>query len=296
MRAETRLNTILESVVDAIISINEKGIVQSYNRAAEQIFGYSAEEVLDHNVCMLMPENFRSKHLHGLERYTAGGKASILGSCVEVTGLNSKGCDFPIELTISEININTERQFIGIIRDITERKEAEEKISYLAHHDQLTKLPNRNMFNIHLERAIMRAKRNNTDLALMYLDLDKFKPINDDFGHDAGDAVLQEVASRIKRSIRTTDTVARIGGDEFVVVLECIQGTANASQLAKRLLASVEEPVSYKDNSLQVGVSIGISFLSDITNQAEKLLKTADTAMYSAKKRGRNTYCFFHEE
>lgn len=294
--AECRLNTILTSVVDAIISINEAGIVQTYNRAATEIFGYSEGEVIGQNVCMLMPKSFHSKHLHGLERYTAGGKPAILGSCVEVTGLNSQGVEFPIELTISEIIINDTRQFTGIIRDITERKEAEEKISYLAHHDQLTKLPNRNMFNIHLERAIMRVKRNLTDLALMYLDLDNFKPVNDNYGHDAGDAVLQEIANRISGSIRVTDTVSRVGGDEFVVILECIQGSDNASKLAERLIKAIKEPIIYRGHTLDIGASIGIAFLSNKTDQAETLIKQADISMYLAKAAGRNTYKIFVEE
>lgn len=291
--AEARLNAVLESVVDAIISIDERGIVQSYNKAAKQIFGFSPHEVIGSNVCMLMPEDFRRQHQHGLERYLATGEARILGTCVEVTGQKKCGNPIPIELTISEIKIDGERQFTGIIRDITERKEAEERIRYLAHHDTLTGLPNRNMFNIHLERAISRAKRSQTDLALMYLDLDSFKPINDGYGHDAGDAVLKEIACRIKRSIRTTDTVARIGGDEFVVVLEVINGRGNAIVLAERLLSSVNEPVPYEGNHLIVSLSIGISIFPDNVEKPELLLKAADAAMYTAKATGRNTYCTF---
>ncbi len=294
--AECRLNTILTSVVDAIVSIDESGAVQTYNRAATDIFGYSEKEVIGQNVCMLMPESFRSKHSHGLNHYNTSGKPSILGTCVEVVGLNSNGVEIPIELTVSEIILNGVRQFTGIIRDITERKEAEEKIRHLAHYDYLTDLPNRNMFNIHLERAIMRVKRNQTDLALMYLDLDKFKPVNDNYGHDAGDAVLQEIAKRLGASIRSTDTVSRVGGDEFVIILECIQGNENAVKLAERLIEIIQEPISYKYESFHIGASIGISFLSDIGNQADKLIKQADTAMYRAKEAGRNTYKVFSEE
>jgi diguanylate cyclase (GGDEF)-like protein/PAS domain S-box-containing protein len=294
--AECRLNTILTSVVDAIISINDAGVVQTYNRAATEIFGHSADEVIGQNICMLMPESYRERHLHGLGRYNDSGKPTILGTCVEVTGLNSQGAEIPIELTISEIIINGVRQYTGIIRDITERKEAEEKIRYLAHHDQLTKLPNRNMFNIHLERAIMRVKRNQSDLALMYLDLDNFKPVNDNYGHDAGDAVLLEIAKRLSGSIRGTDTVSRVGGDEFVVVLESIQGDKNAIKLAERLIKTIQEPISYKDDSFNIGASIGISFLSNITDQADRLIKQADTAMYLAKEAGRNTYKIFNEK
>jgi diguanylate cyclase (GGDEF)-like protein len=182
---------------------------------------------------------------------------------------------------------------VGITRDITLQKEAEKTIWKLAHTDSLTGLPNRALFYDRLGQSIAQSKRQGKKLALLFIDLDDFKLVNDKFGHDTGDAVLQEVAERMRQAIRNENTVARTGGDEFILILTDIESAENAAVVAKKIILSLSDPFVVHEHTCQIGSSIGISVFPDDSEEIEKLVTDADNAMYKAKVAGKNNYQFF---
>lgn len=180
-----------------------------------------------------------------------------------------------------------------IIRDVTERKLAEQRLQYLAHFDPLTGIPNRALFFDRLSQSIAQARRYDHKVALLYLDLDTLKSVNDALGHDAGDSLLKEAAHRITQCIRTSDTAARVGGDEFIVILSKIHGTEDAKVIARRIIASFRNVFYLKDREHSASVSIGISIYPRNGSDPEILMRNADTALYRAKERGGNTFQFY---
>ncbi|HEX6099172.1 MAG TPA: EAL domain-containing protein [Thermoanaerobaculia bacterium] len=179
---------------------------------------------------------------------------------------------------------------IALIRDITERKAAEQQIEYQAYHDAVTGLANRHLFQEHLSLAVALAQRRHKQVAVLFLDLDHFKVINDSLGHSVGDGLLREVARRLKEAVRDGDTVARVGGDEFTIVLQDVSHPREAAAVAQKVLRTVAEPMAIHGHRLFVTTSIGITVFPDDGTDAETLLKNADTAMYRAKAEGRNTF------
>lgn len=293
-KSQSQLQAIINNAMDGIITINKSGEVQGCNPAAEQIFGYLQQDVLGKNVKMLMPEPDRSKHDAYLSRYFSTGQGRMIGvGGREVMAVRKNGEQFPMELSVSEMVLGGQSYFIGIIRDITKRKLAEQKIAHLAHHDYLTDLPNRAMFLNSLEHSILLARRSNYKVATLFLDLDGFKQVNDRLGHDAGDLLLQGVAERLTGIIRTSDTVARVGGDEFTFVLNNIESDENAALMANKIIVALSEPFDLKGQRCHVGGSIGISIFPDDSKNIEMLIKQADDAMYLAKHSGKNTYKFY---
>ncbi len=183
----------------------------------------------------------------------------------------------------------------GVMYDITERKQFEEKLLQMAHFDPLTGLANRALFHDRLNQAIAQAKRHKRKFAILYLDLDGFKAINDTLGHKAGDEVLAEAAQRMQRSVREMDTVARMGGDEFTIVLNEVASHADISRVADKLLKVIFEPYEKMGPDNRISVSIGVSIYPDNSTRKDALITAADNAMYHAKKHGKNRYCFSGE-
>ncbi|MBU1424951.1 MAG: diguanylate cyclase [Gammaproteobacteria bacterium] len=295
-KSHYQLQSIILNVMDGIIMINETGEIQGFNPAAEEIFGYSQPEALGKNLKMLMPEPNRGRHDGYLRRYLETGHSKILGvRGREVVAARKSGEEFPLEMSVSEMVLGGHRYFIGITRDITDRKRAEKKIAHLAHYDYLTDLPNRALFVDMLNHSIALAKRNKRKAAVLFLDLDGFKKINDALGHDAGDLLLKDVASRFKTTIRASDSVARVGGDEFVFVLDNIESEESAALVAKKILIALAEPFDMKGQHCSVGGSIGIAMYPEGSRDPEKLIQQADEAMYLAKQSGKNTWKFYRE-
>ena len=185
---------------------------------------------------------------------------------------------------------------VVVSRDVTERKKIEEKLRHLSYHDMLTGLPNRLLFSDRLKRAIATAKRDKVHIvSLMFIDLDDFKEINDNFGHAAGDLALKEVASRLQDCLRESDTAARMGGDEFVVLLPAIESPDDAMIVAKKISHALCQPIDLGNHGLTVSTSIGVAVYPEHGSEEEALLKHADAAMYHAKERGRNIVCIFSD-
>lgn len=295
-KSQNQLQSVIRNVMDGIITINESGEIQGFNPAAEEIFGYPQQEVSGKNLKMLMPEPDRSSHDSYINRYLQTGHARIIGvRGREVMAVRQSGEEFPMELSVSEMMLGGHRYFIGIVRDITERKQAEQKIAHLAHYDYLTDLPNRALFLDILNHSVALAKRNKHKVAVLFLDLDGFKKINDKLGHDAGDLLLKGVSLRLIQTIRDSDTVARVGGDEFILILDNIGSDENAALVGNKIIVALSEAFDLKGQPSHVGASIGISLFPDDSDEPVKLIKQADEAMYLAKQSGKNTYRFYRD-
>lgn len=184
-------------------------------------------------------------------------------------------------------------RMIGTHADITERKKMEERMRYMAHYDLLTELPNRALITERLQQAVIKARRDKTHMAVMFLDLDCFKPVNDNLGHDIGDLLLKQVAQRLLVSMRASDTVARLGGDEFVVLLHAIEHEQDAIVVAGKILHALNQPFIIETHEIRISGSIGIAAYPQHGDDEKLLLINADIAMYHAKKSGRNDYCLF---
>ena len=296
LSSEARTRAIVDSVDDGIVTIDQAGIIESFNPAAERIFGYRSDEVIGHNVKMLMPEPYRGEHDRYIGNYLRTGEARIIGVGREVTGLRKGGRVFPLDIKVNEMRADGRRWFIGTLRDVSELKAAQERILHMATHDTLTGLPNRNLLQDRIRQAMARAQRNRTRVAVMFIDLDQFKIINDSLGHQVGDRLLQAVAARLSGCLRREDTVARQGGDEFIIVLPELKGAQDAAVVAQKVLRSLAEPYTLGAQELHTTVSIGIGIYPGDGEDPEVLMKNSDVAMYHAKETGRNNYQFFNAQ
>lgn len=292
-KAERYANALVDYASDAIITIDTSGLILSFNHSAEKLFGYVEEEVIGKNVSLLMPSPHREEHDTYIDRYLLTGEKKIIGVGREVKALHRDGREIQIELTVAEIKVGDHHIFMGSMRDITERKRVQDKLAYHAHYDSLTGLPNRTLFRDRLHRALIRARRNGSRVALMFIDLDGFKGVNDNLGHDVGDVLLKEVASRFKRCVRESDTIARVGGDEFTVILEAIHNEDDPRIVAEKLLNALAVRVKVNNQAIPISASIGITLYPFDDTAELNLLKKADMAMYKAKELGRNRYQFY---
>ena len=285
-----RLEAILENAADAIIVIDDNGFMESFNRAAEKMFDYDSGAIIGRPMHILLPPKWRYVVPQALNRslFSAAPQERF-----EAMGLRRDGSSFFIELSVSEFHLSGTRKLIGIIRDITERKQFETQILHQATHDALTGLPNRVLFHDILAHVMPRVQRTGKLLAVMFLDLDEFKNINDTLGHEYGDILLKEIAQRLTKTLRTDDMIARQGGDEFTIFLQDISAIEGIIQIAEKILAAAAEPLFVAGHEIHVTASIGITvFPIDDTN-LESLLRNADTAMYRAKSLGKNNFQFY---
>lgn len=289
-----RARAITDAANEGIITIDESGIIEFFNPAAQRMFGYEPSQVIGKNVKMLMPEPHASAHDDYLRNYIRTGEARVIGKPLEVHALRSDGVEFVTEINPTEVWIGGRRAFTAFLRDVTERKQAEESIRHLAYHDNLTGLPNRALFYDRLRQAIGMARRNRGGVALLYLDLDGFKAVNDALGHTAGDELLRIAAERIRHRLRETDTVARIGGDEFAAILPGIDRREDVADVAEQVHEVLGAPFSVGGGrqDTRLGVSIGIAIYPGDGRDVDALVRAADTAMYEAK-RATNPYRFF---
>lgn len=289
-----RLRSIIETALDAVVQMDDEGIITGWNRQAESIFGWSAAEAVGRSLKdTIIPPQYRDAHALGLRNFLANGKGNMLGSRVELLGLHRDGHEFPVELSITAIRAGAKYEFNGFIRDITKKKESEEMIWEQANFDALTGLPNRHMFHDRLEQEIKKADRADAKVALLFIDLDKFKEVNDTMGHSKGDILLMEAAQRISSCVRETDTVARLGGDEYTVILSELDDARKIERVAECVLQRLAEPFRIGEEIAYISASIGITQYPDDAGEVEGLLKNADQAMYAAKNKGHNRFEYF---
>ena len=290
------VSSILNAVRDGIITIDDKGHIEAFNPGAEDIFGYKAYEVIGKNISMLMPEPERSAHDGYLENFADGKSTRDQSEALEQIAVRKNGMTFPVEVTLNTIKIADEIKITGVVRDITERKQWQEKIEQLAMTDSLTGAANRNQYDLRLKEVLQHAKRFEMQFALMYIDLDKFKPVNDTYGHAVGDILLQKVVDILNVACREVDLVARLGGDEFVIIANGIHEPEEVALLAKRVIEQVSNPFDIDNNKVQIGASIGISCYPGDSEDIESLKRMADEALYISKEEGRNTYRYYNKD
>jgi diguanylate cyclase (GGDEF)-like protein/PAS domain S-box-containing protein len=290
--SQRQFKAIFDGAMDGIVIFSESGQICGVNPAAEQIFGYAESAVLGKSMGLLIPR-FNGASGNQSELHLATDGLDSAGTKVrEFKAVRRSGEEFDSELSISQMQVAGQGLFIGIVRDITDRKRVHERIEQLAHHDFLTKLPNRALFRDRLERAIAIAERKQGRVAVLFLDLDGFKAVNDEFGHEAGDGLLCEIARRLAAAIRHSDTVARVGGDEFTVILNEIGSPADVTAVAGKILAAVAMPFTIDGQECRIGASIGIAIFPDHARAHDSLLRAADASMYAAKQAGKNTFRF----
>ncbi len=292
--SEERFRLISTAAMDAIVIVGPAGEITYWNPAAESIFGYPADEALGRNLHhLLAPPRHHDDAHHGFEHFCSSGEGEVIGKTFEIAALRKNGEEFPIELSVSAFRIKGQWHALGIIRDISQRKKAEEQIHHLAYYDALTNLPNRRLLLDRLNQSLVQAKRYQRSVAVMFLDLDRFKLINDTLGHDVGDELLKAVATRLSACVRSEDTVSRQGGDEFVIVLAEIVQPQDVALVAEKIIGTLGQPIFVMGHELQITTSIGIAiFPVNGTDDAQELMRKADTAMYAMKEAGRNGYRF----
>jgi diguanylate cyclase (GGDEF)-like protein/PAS domain S-box-containing protein len=284
--AQARLAAIVENSDDAIISRSLDRVILTWNAAAERLFGWSTAEAIGRSIAIMVPPEREGESARYREMVHRGEPVPMY----DTERLTKEGRRIHVSLSQSAIK-DADGRIIGvslIFRDIAERKEAEEKIRLLAHYDGLTGLPNRALFYDRLGQTIALARRDEHAVGLLYLDLDGFKAVNDRLGHDAGDELLKAVAERMKWLLRESDTIARVGGDEFIAILPKIANREHCMVVAKKLLEAFSPPfrLGSAQREAVIGASIGIAVFPLDAEDLESLVKAADSAMYCAKQAG----------
>lgn len=293
-RAESRLReaaAVFENTADGVFITDRDARIQDVNRAFTRITGYDHDEVLGAN-----PRLWKSEY-HGLDFYHAMWRSVTDAGHWrgEIWNRRKDGSTYPAWLTISQV-LGEEGElsgYVAVFSDISHVKDAEARLDHLAHHDSLTDLPNRLLLNDRLSHAIARAPRSRDSVAVIFIDLDRFKHVNDSFGHPQGDSLLQQAAARLTACVRADDTVARIGGDEFTLLLEDVGGGNGCTVVARKVLETFAEPFVIAEHEVFVTPSLGIALYPESGADADTLLRNADAAMYQAKQQGGNTYAFY---
>lgn len=276
---ETMMNGVVHTSFDAIFIMDDNGKIREANRAAIAMFGHDEFGLRGRSIVTLIAsaKNLLPRESMQFAPVPDAGRSEMIARRLD-------GTEFPVEIMIRQMVTETSCHQIAFVRDITERKAHQRELEHLASHDSLTELPNRGHFLRTLREAIRSAEHSGGPFALLLLDLNRFKEINDTLGHHVGDNLLREIAGRLKKPLRRTDMIARLGGDEFAILLNPAPDRALVSAIAKGLQDAFDTPLHYEDMDLDLGASIGAAFFPEDSVKAEELVQKADVAMYSAKR------------
>jgi diguanylate cyclase (GGDEF)-like protein/PAS domain S-box-containing protein len=282
---------VFQSSHDGILITDPRGIILDVNQAFCDLTGYSREEAVGHSAGLL-DSGHHDKEFFRQMFDTIARQDHWLG---EIWNRTKAGAISVVLMTISAVRDTAGEltHYVGVFTDITQKKESERRLEHLAHHDPLTDLPNRSLFRDRLRQAIRKAGRDDQPLALLFIDLDRFKEVNDRLGHVAGDQLLVEAARRIMACVRSSDTVARLGGDEFTVVLQGVEDRNAATGIAREVIEALAVPFELGQDTVSLSASIGIALCPDDAEDPDDLTDFADQAMYDAKALGRNRYSFY---
>lgn len=276
------LDDLLDLLPDAIIIVNAKGRIVFANKSIERLLGYGPDDLANQLLECLIPKEFRAKHKSLFKKFHAQGNTIAMGDRPVVYGLDKSGNEVPLSVSISNINLDNEKYSIAVMRDIGDLQSEITHITYQAETDVLTGLGNR----LQLSHVLGSAIGNSRQFSLLFMDLEKFKPVNDKYGHEVGDRVLQIVAKRLQALIRPNDLAARVGGDEFVLFLDGLMGTHTLDQRARAVADSIKRPFHIGEFSGEVGVNIGSAQYPQDGDSEQELMKVADHNMYLAKQKG----------
>jgi diguanylate cyclase (GGDEF)-like protein/PAS domain S-box-containing protein len=288
-----RHRAVVEHAADGILTIDADTNISSFNAAAEAMFGWDGAEIIGRPASTIVASNLHD----ALAAFLAAGEtsASARGSGeVETAGMRRNGTQFPMMVSWSSIRTDSAAPSLSaIVRDLSSQKHLEAQLTHQALHDPLTGLPNRSLFNDRLERALARRLRNGGFVAVIVIDLDGFKVVNDSLGHLTGDALLVAVSERFRTSLREVDTIARLGGDEFAVLVDDLDAPDQAGRVAQRVLDTMQAPLQLPDRTVVIGASVGIALADGPDCSAVDLFSNADAAMYRAKREGKGCYRIF---
>ena len=288
---EEKIRAITENILDVIITINHQGIIEFANAATCSVLGYRAEELTGTRIVLLMAEPWREDYINlfGSDLALVQGNNDKR----EIEVIHKDGNIVSVEFELSSTKISGKKIHVSVIRDISERLAVQKKLYELAHYDHLTSLPNRYSFLEYIEKALQHAQRNNKQVAILFLDLDRFKVINDTLGHHVGDELLKIIALRLKDSVSAGDTIARLSGDEFTILLEDVEALDEVAPIAHKIISDISEPFILQGQELYTSASIGISLYPEDSLDSQTLMRYADVAMYRAKYDGGNSYRFY---
>jgi diguanylate cyclase (GGDEF)-like protein/PAS domain S-box-containing protein len=272
---------LLDSIPDAVVVTDRDGEIVFVNHNAERLSGYRLPELIGRKVELLVPVRLRRQHVQHRRDFYDRGVARRMGEAERDFKLRRKdGVSVAVEISLGPAGRNT----MAVIRDVTERRLMEKALEHRALHDPLTDLANRTLFFDRLRQSIYNARRESTQLALIIMDLDGFKAVNDTYGHAVGDEVLRRLAKRLRAGMRATDTVARLGGDEFAWILPHVNGRAAAQRMVRKRLASLRRSISVDPHRVAIGVSAGLAIYPNDGRDTDSLTRQADAEMYAAKR------------
>ncbi len=291
-----KTEAIIQSVNDGIFSVDSSGRIYSSNKGGQNIFGYQESELSKMYLKNILPDIDFDSMKNKSKEYLKNTQ-TLCTLTTETRGLKKDKETFYAEVYISPINLKVQELYVCNIRDITIQKENEQNLYSAAYYDKLTKLPNRALFLEHIQEIVERNKRGeDVKSALLFIDLDRFKVINDSLGHNAGDELLRQVASRLKKTARQYDIVSRLGGDEFTILINEISNQTMVLKSAQRFINAFDKPFKVMNKELFLSASIGAHIISKKDTLAEEILRNSDLAMYKAKNRGRGCFEMFNED
>lgn len=296
VQQKKRYDDILEYSQDGMLSIDTSGIIRFISPTTAEIFAYQADELIGMSFQHLLSEKYHHQYELFLKRYGENATEALVGKEQDLEGQRKNAEHFPLGLTICGVNNDSQLLITALVRDLSSQKAVEEKLTQLTHYDHLTGLPNRSLLLNRLGHSLIKHNRQQRTLAILYLDLDRFKIINETMGHELGDQLLHQAAIRLQQCTRKGDTIARTGGDEFTILLEELSDTQDAALVAENACKSLAQPFLINGDEFYVTVSIGIATNDDPSLDGESLLQNADIALYRAKDEGRNTYEFYSPE
>lgn len=278
---------MLESLPDGVLVVEENGRIVYVNRQAERLTGYGRDELLGHSIELLVPAGLRAAHRDERRDYSARPKPRPMGPPDRDFRVRRKdGSEFVADIALGPIGAPGNTSVVAAIRDATERRKLEHDLEHRALHDPLTGLANRTLFFDRLNQAMLGFKRTRRPVALVMLDVDGFKTVNDTFGHVAGDEILRRLGTNLEAGLRSTDTVARLGGDEFAWILPDFASPEAAVRRVRALLRSLAQNYSVDGHQIRVGISAGVALFPEDGLHPDALMRHADLALYTAKRQG----------
>jgi diguanylate cyclase (GGDEF)-like protein/PAS domain S-box-containing protein len=294
-QSEAGYHNLLECLPDPVIIVGVNHRILLVNRQFEMMFGYNRSEVIGKSVEMLIPERF-PHHRDYLGEYRLNPEIRSMRYTGDVFALRKGGSEFPIDIHLSPIETVEELAVVAIIRDISEQKQNEAQLEYQANYDGLTGLPNRNLLEDRIGQALLQAERFQQQVAVLFINLDRFEFFLAGLSHDMEDEIVKKIADRLKAGVRENDTVARLGDDVFVIVLSNLQESEDAAKIAQKIQDSINHPLELGSRLSELSCSIGISVYPKDGREVRTLLKNAEVAMFRAKDKGRGCFQYFTDE